>query len=329
MRKYFFIFKVIILFCFVILSFIVLYYFFYYNQRYEFEARELKVNWMITIMYFIIFFYTLLFLIDFNIYNTIFGFIITIGTLLWIGIYLLEFFKIEPSFWNWSTIRDSAAILCISILSPGFTINIIKYIKNNSNQNREKKVFKNYHIHESFVGILFVSMAFILLIIRYRMIQYEIMKKRLRIFLAIDMILLFLFLFSGSFLMFRDRKDLIRLIFIEIRKYQYENKVSSIFSPITPDSIPFFTSPRILYYPFGILLNSFSVNIFIHGTDFLPEGLFGLTHETIVLLGFILCFIAGGLIGIDWYRLFAKIYPELYQEFESVLKDLKKEAYQI
>ncbi len=326
MKKFFFIFRVIILFSFIILSFIVLYYFFYCNQRYELGARELKVNWMITIMYFIIFFYTLLFLIDFNVYNRIFGFVITIGTLLWIGIYLLEYFKIEPGFWNWTALKDSAAILCISILSPGFSLNIIKYIKNNSNQNIKKTTLKNYHIHEGFVGVLFVCLAFILFITRYIMIQYEIMRKRLRIFLAIDMILLFLFLFSGSFLIFRDRKDIIKLKFIEKRKFQYKNSASSVFSPLTPDSITFFKSPRILYYPFGILLNSFSVNIFIHGTDFLPEGIFGLTHETIVFLGFIFCFIAGGLIGMDWYRLFAKIYPELYREIEEVLNNLKKEA---
>ncbi|MFX1328436.1 MAG: hypothetical protein ACFE91_09935 [Promethearchaeota archaeon] len=266
-------------------------------------------------------------MIDFQSYNIIFGLLITLGTFLWIFSYLIEIFKIELGFWNWSTIADSAIILCFSILSPGFTINIIKYIKKNSNQNRKKIIFKEYHIHEGFVGILFVVIAVSLWIIRYFLIQHEIIRKKLRIFLAVDMILLFLFLFSGSFLIFRDRRDLFKLKFIENRNTTKKNSVSTVFNPIFPDSIEFFKSPRILLYPFGILLGSISLNMFMHGTDFLIEEIFNLTHEKIVIIGLILCFIAGGMIGIDWYRLFAKLYPELYCEFEKALdelKDLKK-----
>ncbi|MFW9943290.1 MAG: hypothetical protein ACFFFT_19800, partial [Candidatus Thorarchaeota archaeon] len=67
-----------------------------------------------------------------------------------------------------------------------------------------------------------------------------------------------------------------------------------------------------------------AVNIFIHGTDFFPEEIFALNHETLVLIGIILSFFAGGIVGLDWYRLFAKIYPELCQNFEHVLDDLRK-----
>ncbi|MFX1468470.1 MAG: hypothetical protein ACFFB8_07380 [Promethearchaeota archaeon] len=278
---------------------------------------------MTTISFFIVIFYIMLILIDFQSYNIIFGLLITLGTFLWIFSYLIEIFKIELGFWNWSTIADSAIILCFSILSPGFTINIIKYIKKNSNQNRKKIIFKEYHIHEGFVGILFVVIAVSLWIIRYFLIQHEIIRKKLRIFLAVDMILLFLFLFSGSFLIFRDRRDLFKLKFIENRNTTKKNSVSTVFNPIFPDSIEFFKSPRILLYPFGILLGSISLNMFMHGTDFLIEEIFNLTHEKIVIIGLILCFIAGGMIGIDWYRLFAKLYPELYCEFEKALDELK------
>jgi len=276
---------------------------------------------MITILFFISYFYILLFLINFNVYNLIFVFLITLGTPLWIIVYLLQFLKIELSVLNWSAIRNISVILCFSILGPGLSLNFIKFIKNNSNLYNKRKLFRNYHIHESFVGILFIIIAFCLWIIRSMLIQHEIMKKELRIFLALNMIPLFLFLFSGSFLIFRDRKDLLKLRFIEKKKYELKVNKSSVFNPITPDSKLFFKSPRIVLYPFGILLSSFSVNIFIHGAFFFPEEIFSLTHETIVLMGFILCFIAGGMIGIDWYRIFARLYPDLYQKTEQILRN--------
>ncbi|MFX1292831.1 MAG: hypothetical protein ACFFAG_17935 [Promethearchaeota archaeon] len=284
----------------------------------------MKVNWMITIFYFIAFFYITFFLINSTVYNIIFGIVISFGTFLWIGIYFLEFYKIELGLWNWAAIRNCAAIICISILSPGFTLYMIKYIKNNSNPNRKWKIIQNYHVHEGFVGILFIILAIFLLLIRFLMIQHEVLKKRLRIFLAIDMILLFLFLVSGSFLILRDRRDIFRLKLIEKRKDQSGNRISSTFNQISHDSLQFFKNPRGLYYPFGILLNSFAVNMFIHGVDFLPKEIFNLSHETIVFIGFILCFFASGIIGLDWYRLFAKFYPKLYQELEQILGDLKK-----
>ncbi|KKL67957.1 hypothetical protein LCGC14_2129780, partial [marine sediment metagenome] len=98
---------------------------------------------------------------------------------------------------------------------------------------------------------------------------------------------------------------------------------SSVFSPITRDSAHFFTPPRILYYPFGILINSISINFLIHGTDLLGVKIFGVSEETIVLVGFFLCIFAGFMIGLDWYRLFAKLYPDLYDEIEEILNELK------
>ncbi len=323
MKKFKIIVKRVILFSLVILSFIVLYYLFYYNQVYEWESSVLKVNRMITTIYFVLFFYILFFLINFKFYNQVFIFIIISGTLLWIILYLLDFFKINLSFWNLSTIRNAAAILGICIISPGFTLYINKYIKKYSNQNEKGKIFKNYHIHEGFVGIIFIIIAFLLLMIRYLLIQYEVMREELRIFLAITTVLLYLFLFSGSFLIFRDRKDLIKFIFIEQREIRINNDEGSVFSPVTADSIQFFKSPKMLCYPLGILINSFSVNMLIHGTIFLPEKIFGLKNEAVVLIGFILCIISSGIIGVDWYRLFAKTYPKLFQEIEQILNGLR------
>ena len=323
MKKYIFFFKVLILFSFIILSFVVLYYFFYYNQNYEWQSIALRVNWMITILYFTIIFSILFFLINFKQYNLIFIFMIIIGTLIWIIIYLLDLFKIELSFWDWSTIRDATTILSISILAPGFTLNQIKYIKKHSNQNKKGKVFRNYHIHEGFVGIIFVTSAIILLIIFYILIQYKIMNNELKIILALNVILLYLFLFSGSFLIFRDRRDLIKLKIIERRKPINNDDTSTVFNPITSDSIQFFKSPRLILYSYGFLLNSFSLNMLIHGTDFLLEEIIKLKYEIVVFLGFIFCFIGGALMGIDWYRLFGKIYRNEFQEIEKILNKLR------
>jgi hypothetical protein len=100
----------------------------------------------------------------------------------------------------------------------------------------------------------------------------------------------------------------------------------TVFSPITSNSIYFFTPPKLLLYPFAILLNSFSVNMLFHGTLFLPEMIFGLKHEIVVLIGFILCIISSGIIGLDWYRLFAKIYPNHYQETQQILNNLRNQS---
>jgi len=324
MKKFKIIIKWLNLLSLVISSFIVLYYFFYYNQVYESDSSEIKVNRMITIICFILIFYIPFLLINYKFYSLFFIFIIISGTLMWIILYLLDFFKINLSFWNWSTIRNSAAFLGICIISPGFTLYIMKYIKNHSNQNDKGKVFRNYHIHEGFVGIIFVIIAFFLLMIRYLLIQYEVMREELRIFLAITMILLYLFLFSGSFLIFRDRRDIIKLKFIEQREIKINNNDAwTVFNPITAESVQFFKSPKLLFYPFGILFNSFSVNMLIHGTLFLPEKIFDLKNEIVVLIGFILCIISSGIIGVDWYRLFAKLYPKFYKEIEQVLNNLR------
>lgn len=323
MKKLIFILRIVILLGLVISSFIVLYYFLYYNQTYESDSSEIKVNRMITIICFILIFYIPFFLINHKFYNLFFIFIIMYGILSWIILYLLDFFNINIKFLNMSTSRTIAALLGICIIAPGFTLYIMKYIKNHSSQNEKGKVFRKYHIHEGFVGIIFVVIAFLLLMIRYLLVKYEVIREELRIFLAITMILLYLFLFSGSFLIFRDRKDIIKFKFIERRENISYNDKETVLGPINSNSIHFFKSPKLLIYPSGILINSFSVNMLIHGTLFLPEEIFGLKHELVVLIGFILCIISSGIIGIDWYRLFAKIYPKLSQEIKQVLESLQ------
>ncbi len=324
MKKYLLFFKIVITLSLITSSIFLLYFFLYYNEYYAWDSIDVEVNAMITVSYFIIFFFILLFLIDFKKFNITFVVITIVGLVLWITFYILELIGIEATPWNWYNIREAGTILCFSIFSPGITLNIIRYIRYRSNQDKNKKILQNYHFHEGFVGILFVLIALFLWLFRSFMIKYEVLREKLRILLAIEMILLFVFLFSGSFLIFRDWRDIIRFKFIEREAKYLTYKGSSIFKINNPESTKFFSSPRLLLYPFGILLNSVSVNLFIHGTNFISFKIFQMSHESLVFIGFILCFIAGGMLGIDWYRVFAKIYPNLYVEFEQVLKDLEK-----
>ncbi|MFX1389082.1 MAG: hypothetical protein ACFE9Z_03350 [Promethearchaeota archaeon] len=323
MKNSLFFFKVLLLTILVSLGIFITYYFFYFNQNYSSDSFEASLSWMWTISYFILFFYMLLFLIELRLYIIIFSIIVIFGTPTWIIIYALETFI--PGFWflSLTILRHLSAILSFSILAPGLTLIVMNYIKNNSNVNKSKKIFHNFHIHEGFVGLLFILIAVFLILIRYTLVQYEIFRSNLRIFLAIDMILLYLFLFFGAFLIFRDWRDMINFKLISKRETPNREYSEAIFYPINTNSINFFKSPKVLLYPFGILFSSIAVNIFIHGTDFLPEEIFSLNHETLVLIGIILSFFTGGIVGLDWYRLFARIYPELYRDFEEVLDNLR------
>ncbi|MFW9971558.1 MAG: hypothetical protein ACFFDF_15290 [Candidatus Odinarchaeota archaeon] len=326
MKKYYLIFKLLLLTGLFILIPFILYNFFYYNLIYSSDSIEVSISWMVTISYFIVYFYLLLFLINIKIYFITFCIIVIWAAPAWIIIYALETFVFGFWFPILTILRHLSAILCFSILSPGLSLLVIKYIKNYSNRNKPKKIFNNYRIHEGFVGIFFIVIAIILVIIRNILIKYETFRTNLRIYLAIDMIFLYLFLFFGSFLIFRDWRDLINFKLVQKREPLNSNFSSSIFYPLTYDSIKFFKSPKILLYPIGILISSIAVNIFMHGTYFLPEEIFTLKHETLVLIGIIFTFIGSGMLGLDWYRLFAKIYPELYQNFEQILKNLRKDS---
>jgi hypothetical protein len=302
----------------------ILYNFYFYNQNYSSDSIEVSFSWMFTISFFILFFYLLIFLIDIKAYIISFSIIVIVGTPAWIIIYVLETFI--QGFWfpTITIFRHLSAILSFSILSPGLILIVINYIKNNSNKAKSRKIFHKYHIHEGFVGLIFILISIFLILIRCTLVQYQIFRRELRVFLAIDMVFLYLFLFFGSFLIFRDWRDLIKLKFINKREAPQTAYFTSTFYPINQDSVKFFNTPKIILYPFGILFSSIAVNIFIHGTDFLPEKIFSLNHETLVLIGIILSFFAGGIVGLDWYRLFAKLYPELYQDFEKVLSNLRK-----
>ena len=75
-----------------------------------------------------------------------------------------------------------------------------------------------------------------------------------------------------------------------------------------------------------MLLTILSVNMVIYGIDFLPYQIFNIDDELVIQLGYLLCFIAGGLIGIDWYRIFKIFYPQDYEIIEKEIVNLKQQS---
>jgi hypothetical protein len=61
----------------------------------------------------------------------------------------------------------------------------------------------------------------------------------------------------------------------------------------------------------------------IYGIDFLPYQIFNIADESVIHLGFIFCIVAGGLIGIDWLRIFKLFYPKAYASINIEITRLK------
>ena len=287
---------------------------------------KVKIAMMNTIWFFFVLFYILTFLIDYKLYITICACIVIIGIPAWIYNYYIELTHGEIFFLNNETIQEMIVLVCFSILSPGLTLIVIQFIKRNTSKFDDNRILGRYHMHEGFLGILLIIIAFVFWIIRIGLVQHEIFRTKLRIFLAFDMILLFVFLFFGSFLLFRDWRDVLKLNFFEIKNenesISENEKIDSnptVFSQISSESVQFFKKRTVKIYPIGMFLSSFSANALIHGLDLFPRELFNLELESIVLFAIACCFLGAGMLGLDWYNLFAKIYPEKYKAIERKL----------
>jgi hypothetical protein len=87
----------------------------------------------------------------------------------------------------------------------------------------------------------------------------------------------------------------------------------------------FFKTPKLLLYPMGILITILSIHMVIYGDFFLPERIFKLNNEYLINLGYLFCYIAAALIGIDWLRIYKKLYPNDYQRIIDKIKLLENE----
>ncbi|MFX1393451.1 MAG: hypothetical protein ACFFAH_07740 [Promethearchaeota archaeon] len=277
------------------------------------------------------FFYSLIFLIKIDYYKQIFRIILIVIASIWLfEIITWAYFDLIPISTQYGALDELMIFLSFSVIGQGLVIYIIYYIKKHTAKFNKSKVFGIYHIHEGFIGIIFIIIAIFLLIIRSSLLFLtDILWKRMSIIFWLIQIFLFIFLYIGGFFIFRDWHDVRRFRFITIKKKVFRNNNSknhhtSVFNYITQDDLHFFKFPRLIYYPFGIIFTIFALNAIIYGIGFLPNEIFNLENETVILLGYCAGFIAGGMIGRDWLRLFRILYPQLYEEINIAISTLRK-----
>ncbi len=300
--------------------------YFYIKQTHPWNSLESRLSSMIAILSFDLLFFSLMFLIDFNIYKQVLKFFLILALTIWGFTFSLSYFKAltAPLPWQFWIYWDIIIMTFFSMLAPGLVLYIIHYIKTSTGKYEENTVF-GYHLHEGFFGIVLLIGAIIIFFLREFLAQFKALFKELSVILAIMGIFLYLFLYISGFFIFRDWHDVLRLKIIEKKelKVDIENTKTPVFNNITHDDLHFFQLPRLKLYPLGILFTLFSLNAIIFANNFLPMEIFKLKSDSVILLGFLMGFIAGGLIGRDWLRVFKRFYPKLYGEIDDIIIDLK------
>ncbi|MBD3338748.1 MAG: hypothetical protein GF353_06555 [Candidatus Lokiarchaeota archaeon] len=221
---------------------------------------------------------------------------------------------------------DITILITFSIIAQGIILLLIYILIKKTAQHNDAVILKKYHIHEGIVGIIFIGLAIALIIYRGYLIRNGIFHPSFTVLLMLTQFLLFLTLFFGSFFILRDWKDVLKLKFIEkidpINCKNEKSEKTSVFNRINEDDVEFFASPRLLLYPLGILFTSISINLIVYGTGILFQETYLLRNDTLIFIGYFLCILAGAIIGLDWFRVFKKLYPELFYEIEKVLSNL-------
>ncbi|MBN1801336.1 MAG: hypothetical protein JW891_07510 [Candidatus Lokiarchaeota archaeon] len=308
-----------------ILSIFVLIYYFFIDFNLGWNDIETELNRTLTYAFFIVYFFALSLLMHYKSYIALYILILIIGGPMWLILYA---FQTEGSLIV--TIRNALTIPLFAVVAPGLTFNFMQIIKNKSKKFANNSVLGNYHIHEGLIGVILVVMATILLIIRYFVNSSTLPEEYRELILALVGILQFLLTYSGSFLVFRDFQDVIHFKFLEKKHPTQATRnvhISETFNELSPESLKFFKLASARLYPIGILLSSLGAIMIIHALDFLPLELFGLTQESVAFWGFLCIFFSGAFIGFDWYRLFARCYPLLYEEVETVKRKIKDQGY--
>ncbi|MFX1338844.1 MAG: hypothetical protein ACFFDK_09565 [Promethearchaeota archaeon] len=244
--------------------------------------------------------------------------------IMWIVVYVLGLIPASGFFWNfWEIIT----LISFSMIAPGLIIYIVYDIKKITSKFEASTILGKFHLHEGFVGIIFLIIGFFLLRLRSALLFLsDPFYRRLSLILLFVQILSFIFIYLGSFFFFRDWRDIIHLKFIEIKskiENNFQRSQSLVFNNITKEDLHFFKTSKLIIHPLGMILTIFSVNMVIYGTDFLPYQIFNIADESIIQLGYLFCFIAGALIGIDWLRVFKIFYPRAYEEIEKEISRLK------
>ena len=298
------------------------------NNSKSSSSVDLVVNKLILIILINLLFLGILFLTNITVYRRIFLITLTLFAIIWLIEFLTwAYLDVIPLSYIYSNLWEVYMFLSFLILGQGLIFYIVYHIKKNT----AKYVLSKHrlHLHEGFVGLIFLIVSVALLWLRSSLLFLtDILWKRLSIILFLVQILLFIFLYIGSFFFFRDIHDVLKLKFIEkikiVENSSQSNEIT-VFKRITKDDLHFFKFPKLVLFPFGIVLTVLGLNLIVYDYDFLQINIFDLENEFFVLLGYFLSFVAGGLIGRDWLRLFKKIYPEIYGEIERAIINLEKE----
>jgi len=313
--------KLVVIICFFILNYISLSNYFQAKILYFPNSLELTLSKANVLLSLSFFFLILMFIIKIKIYRILFLFFIIFGILAWNLLHLQNTLGLELFPIIFLNFQEIIFYLSVALVAPGIVLFIVHYIKKISGK-FEGNFIGKYHLHESFLGIILLGLSIPFYIIRFNMIQFEIYWKEYKLYLAIIMIFLYSFIYFGSFFAFRDFHDLIRLRLLEkVNKPVEKSEITnSVFNSITKDDLHFFRRTKLNIFPFGLLLTCISFLMVIYGNDFIPKEY--LTHELIVNLGYILSFFAGGIIGIDWLRIFRIFYPSHYKELERKISEI-------
>ncbi|MHA1468292.1 MAG: hypothetical protein ACTSP6_09485 [Promethearchaeota archaeon] len=303
----------------IILSFVVwssLTYYLQLKKVIEWYSYELTITRGISIGLLNTLFYGIVLVINIKSYRIIFFSLAFFGIIAWNISYLNE--NLDLGLLSNTLIDFLEILLFIStaVIAPGLVVFIAYYIKKFTSK-FEGNFIGNYHLHEGFFGIILVGLAIFLFISRTIIRQFEVFLNELKVILAIIMILLYFVLFFGGFFIFRDIKDVIHLNFIKKMdtSLEKEEQPSRIFSSITIDNLSFFKVSKLPIFPIGIFMTSMSFSMVIYGTKFIPREM--LNSESIINYGYLLSFIAGGIIGFDWIRIFKWFYPKIYVDIEQ------------
>ncbi|MFW9894626.1 MAG: hypothetical protein ACFFD7_02365 [Candidatus Thorarchaeota archaeon] len=313
--------KLVVVFSFLVLIFSALFNYFYAKTLYFPNTPELILSKSNVLVSLSIFSLILMFIMNISIFRKLFLIFIVCGVIAWNLLHLnnvLGVILLPSIFLN---MLEVVFYLSVAMVTPGIVLFIVYYIKKISVKFGGNFI-RGYHLHESFLGIILLGLGITLFIIRFNIIQIEIFWKEYKLYLAIIMIFLYAFLYFGSFFAFRDYHDLIRLRFLEKVNKPVKNESSTVsaFNSITTNDLHFFKHPKLCLFPFGLLLTSLTFLMVIYGNDFIPKEY--LTHEFIVNSGYLLSIVAGGIIGIDWLRIFKIFYPSHYQELELKIKEI-------
>jgi len=308
-----------------ILSIITLNYYFVNKITFSLNRDELGWIRISAIILLNSLFCSLIFLLEIDYYKKALTYLLMFVVIIWFLVLYFNLASLSNRFWDyWEII----IFITFSMISPGVIVYIIHYIKKSTSRFEEFKIFGIYHLHEGFIGIIFIILAIFFLWLRSKLLflagPYY---SKFSILLLLIQILSFLFLYLGSFFFFRDWNDIVQLHFVEKKENleKIKKNQSEVFNHITQTDLHFFEYPKITIYPIGILLTIFSLNTIIYGTIFLPLDKININNELVIFLGYFVSFIAAGIIGRDWFRIFRKFYPEAYQEIENIINKVKNE----